>query len=261
MRDETQLASTGERTGQSSEAVAAPPAGGLASDEEPSPRSTDRGAPPATTQRRPTTVAFGNWWNRTRYGLYAPIYAAAAKPLEAGRRRAIERLDLQPDDRILILGSGPGVDLEYLPTGASVTAVDITPAMVRRTEQRAEELGIDVDARVADAQDVPFDDDAFDAVLLHLVLTVVPRPNAVAAEVARVLNADGRASIYDKFVRRGERASLVRRALNPVARTLFSDLTRRLEPMVEPTDLVLGSPEPYLGGLYTVTVARPEGRA
>lgn len=189
--------------------------------------------------------------------MYAPIYSLVTKPLEPGRERAIERLDIQADDRVLILGSGPGVDLEYLPVEASVTAIDITPSMVRRTEDRAEELGLDVDARVGDAQDLPFDDDAFDAVLLHLVLSVVPDPDAVVSEAARVVSDDGRVSIYDKFVPLGETPSLSRRVFNPLAKFLFSDLTRQLEPMLEGTDLTLGPRDSFLGGLYTVTIARP----
>lgn len=198
------------------------------------------------------------WWNRTRYRLYAPIYDLAARPLESGRRRAIERLELGPDDRILILGSGPGVDLEYLPAGARVTAVDAAPEMVERTAVKADQLGLDVDARVGDAQDLDFEDGSFDAVLLHLVLSVVPDPGAVASETARVLAPDGRASIYDKFVAEGEEPSLVRRALNPIARLLFSDLTRRLEPIVRAAGLRITRREPALGGLYTVATVRPD---
>lgn len=198
--------------------------------------------------------------NRIRYRLYAPVYDLVARPLERGRRRAIERLDLGPDDRILILGSGPGVDLKHLPGGSSVTTVDLTPAMVRRTAARADRLGMDVDARVGDAGDLPFEDGTFDAVLLHLVLSVVPDPDAVVAETARVLATDGRASVYDKFVSEGEDPSSLRRAVNPLTRLLFSDVTRRLEPMVSGTGLSVGPREAFLGGLYTVTVARPGSR-
>lgn len=201
-------------------------------------------------------MSLTEWWNRTRYRLYAPVYDLAARPLESGRRRAIERLELGPDDRILILGSGPGVDLEYLPRDADVTAVDAAPEMVERTAERADALGLDVDARVGDAQDLSLPDDSFDAVLLHLVLSVVPDPAAVASEAARVLRPDGRVSIYDKFVPEGEEPSLLRRALNPIARLLFSDLTRRLEPLVEEAGLALTEREGALGGLYTVTTAR-----
>lgn len=202
-------------------------------------------------------MTLADWWNRTRYRLYAPVYGLVARPLERGRERAIDRLDLGPDERLLIPGCGPGVDLEYLPTEAAITAIDITPAMVERTATRADALGLDVDARVGDAQSLPFEDDSFDAVLLHLVLSVVPDPGAVVAETARVLAPDGRVSIYDKFVPEGTEPSLPRRVVNPLARFLFSDLNRRLEPMVADTGLEAGTRESFLGGLYTVTVARP----
>lgn len=106
-----------------------------------------------------------NRWNRTPCGLYAPVYDWAARPLERGRRRAIERLDIQSGDRVLLLGSGTGMDPESLPTGVEVTAIDLTPAMVRRTEVRGGSLGFDADARVGDARSIPFEDDSFDVVL------------------------------------------------------------------------------------------------
>lgn len=202
-------------------------------------------------------MTVSNWWNRTRYGLYAPVYDWGARPLERGREQAIERLDIQSGERVLILGSGTGMDLEYLPSGVEVTAIDLTPAMVGRTEARADSLGLDVDARVGDARSLPFEDDSFDAVLLHLVLSVVPGPEQVVAETARVLDSEGRVSIYDKFVPEGTTPSLLRRAVNPVARLLFADLTRRLEPMVDDTNLELTTEESFLGGIYTVTIARP----
>jgi len=151
------------------------------------------------------------------------------------------------------------MDLEYFPPGVEVTAIDVTPAMVRRTEARAESLGLDIDARVGDARSLPFDDGTFDAVVLHLILSVIPDPKAVVSETARVLDEDGRISIYDKFIHEGSDASLLRQAVNPLARFLFADLNRRLEPMLDGTDLDIGSREGFLGGLYTVTIACPTG--
>ncbi|MFC4449059.1 class I SAM-dependent methyltransferase [Halorussus aquaticus] len=198
-----------------------------------------------------------NRWNRTRYRLYAPIYDIVARPLERGRRRAIARLDPRPSDRILLVGCGTGMDLDYLPEEAAVTAVDLTPTMVRRTEARAEALDRTVGLAVGDAHTLPFEDDAFDAVLLHLVLSVVPDPEAVVEETTRVLSPDGRVSIYDKFAPADADPSLARRVANPVARLLFADLNRPLEPMVAGTPLDVARRESFLGGLYTATVARP----
>lgn len=198
-----------------------------------------------------------HWWNRTRYRAYAPVYDLLARPLERGRARAIERLDLQAGEELLLLGCGTGSDLAYVPDGVAVTAVDVTPAMIRRTEARADRLDRHVDARVGDAQDLQFEADRFDAVALHLILSVVPDPDAVAAETDRVLAPDGRVSVYDKFVPEGSDPSLARRVLNPVTRTLFSDITRTLGPILDGTTLEAGERESFLGGLYTVTIARP----
>ena len=204
----------------------------------------------------PDNASLYSWWKRTRYQHYAPIYDWVARPLEHGRRRALEQVAPTAEDRILILGCGPGSDFEYLPPSASITALDAAPAMVRRTERRAEALGMAIDARVGDAQDLPFDDDSFDLVLLHLILSVVPDPEAVAAETARVLAPGGRVSVYDKFIPEGTEPSLLRRALNPIARFLFSDLTRRLDPILEVGGMEVEEPrDAALGGLYTIARA------
>jgi ubiquinone/menaquinone biosynthesis C-methylase UbiE len=160
----------------------------------------------------------------------------------------------------LVVGSGPGVDLEYLPDDSSVTVVDLAPAMVARTAARADRLDMDVDAQVGNAASLAFADDTFDAVLLHLVLSVVPDPGAVVAEAERVLSPNGRVSIYDKFIPDGGDPSLLRRAVNPLTSLLFSDITRELGPMVAGTTLELGERELFVGGLYTVTVARATGQ-
>ena len=213
---------------------------------------------PHAAEDSSTAFSWTQWWNRTRYQLYAPIYDLVARPLERGRERAVDQLDLQPGDRVLILGAGTGSDLNYLPDDVQVTAVDAAPAMVRRTRERAGALGREVDVRLGDAQALSLDDNTFDAVLLHLILSVVPDPQAVAKESARVLAPDGQVSIYDKFVPEDEDPSLVRRALNLVARFLFSDLTRRLDPLLRRNGLEVAAPrESALGGLYTVARARP----
>jgi len=204
-----------------------------------------------------TGEALAHWWNRVRYRIYAPVYDWLAWPMEPGRRRAVEWLAPTTDDRILLLGGGTGLDLAYLPTGAQIVALDAVPAMVRRTKARARTLNMTVDARVGDARALPFDDDSFDVVLLHLFLSVIEDPEAVLAETVRVLVPGGRASVYDKFVPDGERPSLLRRALNPAARLLFSDFTRRLEPMLSATDFEIAAHrDAGLGGLYTATIVQ-----
>src|SRR5688572_10682536 len=101
-----------------------------------------------------------NAWNRVRYTIWSPFYDRVAS-FGKQRRRSIALLDLKPGESVLLSGAGTGADLEYLPRGVRITAVDITPAMVERTASRAHRLGIDVLAEVADAQQLPYADHAF----------------------------------------------------------------------------------------------------
>jgi ubiquinone/menaquinone biosynthesis C-methylase UbiE len=61
----------------------------------------------------------------------------ARDPLRRGRRRALELAALQPGERVLIVASGTGLDLEYLPAGVTVIATDLAPGMLKRLVARA----------------------------------------------------------------------------------------------------------------------------
>jgi len=67
-----------------------------------------------------------------------------------------------------------------------VVAVDISPRMVELARERG------VDARVADVQDLPFDDASFDCVAANWMLYHVPNLDRGLAEIARVLRPNGR---------------------------------------------------------------------
>lgn len=200
-----------------------------------------------------------NGWNRLRYTIYAPFYDAVA-PFRRQRRRSIGLLDLEPGERLLIDGAGTGADLDHIPAGVQVTATDLTPAMVERIASRSRSLGRSVDARVMDAHALELPDASFDAVILHLIIAVVPDPSRAIREAARVLRPGGRAVIFDKFAPDEGRLSLRRRALNLVANTLFTDVTRRLPPLLHDAGLTLVHREAAVaGGLFEIALVRKEG--
>lgn len=194
-----------------------------------------------------------NRWNELRYTLYAPFYDLIVRRLGRGRRRAVELLDVRPGERVLVDGCGTGLDLELLPRGCVVTAVDLTPAMVEKTRARAASLGMQVDARVMDAARLHFPDQSFDCVLLHLILAVVPDPHATAREAARVLRRGGRASVFDKFAT--GRPSPLRRALNVLTNAVATDITRSLADVLSGTDFTVAREEPSaFGGVFRVAL-------
>ncbi len=195
-------------------------------------------------------------WNRVRYTLWAPVYDGIAGHFQAQRRRVIEMLNPQPGTRVLLVGAGTGLDLDFLPPQLEIVATDLTPAMIEKLRRRSHKLGMPVDARVMDGQALDFPDASFDHVLLHLILAVIPDPEACIGEAARVLKPGGTIAIFDKFIPEHAQPSLLRRLLNPVTNTLATNIMRRLGPLLDAAGLKVVQQEPSLGGLVTLAVVR-----
>jgi SAM-dependent methyltransferase len=97
---------------------------------------------------------------------------------------------VEPGRRVLDVGCGPGALTAELVrrVGASqVFAVDPSEPFVTAAQERHPE----VDVRLASAEQLPFDDDEFDAVLAQLVVHFMADPVAGLGEMARVTREDG----------------------------------------------------------------------
>ena len=195
-------------------------------------------------------------WNLIRYAAYAPFYNVITLLFRKSRRRAIQILNLQPNEHVLIVGAGTGLDFDFLPKDVRITAIDLVPAMVKRSKRRAEKLGLNAVVDVMNAESLSFDSEKFDCAIMHLILAVIPDPVSCAKEVARVLKPGGRVSILDEFLKDNTPPSLFRRALNFVTNTLFSDINRQLGPILQKAGLEPIHREPaFLNDSYHITIA------
>lgn len=206
-----------------------------------------------------------NAWNRLRYSVWALGYDAFTGPFVPLRRRSLERLALRPGERVLIVGAGTGADLPLLPPGVDVLATDLTPAMLRRAEQRrglAE--GVQVRFAVMDGHALDLPDASFDAVVLHLILAVIPDPVRCLAEAARVLRPGGRVAVMDKFLGAAARPSWPRRLANLASGLLVTEINRRFEQILAdsaaPLEVVSDEPA-AAGGFFRVIVLRKRKKA
>jgi ubiquinone/menaquinone biosynthesis C-methylase UbiE len=103
------------------------------------------------------------------------------------------RAVLSPDQEVLEIGCGTGIiSLGIAPFVKSVVATDISPEMISVAKRKAESLSItNVEFRVGDGYSLPYDDQAFDVVLLFNVLHFVKEPTALLHEAYRLLRPSG----------------------------------------------------------------------
>ena len=178
-----------------------------------------------------------NTWNRIRYTFYRPFYDLVAVYFRSFRKQSIESLKLKPEDKVLILGAGTGLDLEFLTDQKQVYAIDITPAMIDELKKRADSLGIDIHAKVMDGSNLDLENDYFDAVILHLIVAVIPDPVGCLKETERVLKPGGRFTIMDKFLPSGSKPGILRILLNPLANFIATNLNRDIDELLSHTNL------------------------
>lgn len=198
-----------------------------------------------------------NKWNKIRYTIIAPGYDIAAGILDGSRKKSIKNLEIIEGSKVLIVGCGTGLDLEYLPKGCHITATDITPKMVELTKARNKKIGHNLNALVMDGQNLELNSNEFDFVLLHLIISVIPDPYACIKEVERVVKPDGKVSVFDKFVADGTKPSFARKTANIITNTLFSDITRSFEDIASHTKLVKTSDiKANFGGKFRIIQMR-----
>lgn len=178
-----------------------------------------------------------NKWNKIRYTLYTPGYNLVAGIFRNSRKKSIESLDIKEEDKVLIVGAGTGLDLEFLPKNCKIVATDITPSMIEKLKKENAKLNLTVDALVMDGHSLDFTDNSFDIIILHLILAVIPDPIKCIKEAERVLKNGGQIAIFDKFVRKDKKVSSVRRIANAFTNLLFSDITRDFESIYDKTQL------------------------
>jgi ubiquinone/menaquinone biosynthesis C-methylase UbiE len=114
-------------------------------------------------------------------GRYAPSLAAAL----------IGAVGLEPDDRVLDVGCGPGglaTALAEVVGQENVAAVDPSQPFVSVCRARLPTA----DVRVAAAEELPFEDNSFDAAFAQLVVNFMTDPVRGVGEMKRVVRQDGK---------------------------------------------------------------------
>ena len=194
-----------------------------------------------------------NTWNKIRYTVYSPVYDRVGRLFSDSRQISISQLEIKENEKVLLIGCGTGLDLEFIPANCFITATDITPVMVERTKKRNQKLRLNLEALVMDGQKLTFPDQSFDKIILHLILAVIPDPVACLRESERLLKPGGQIAVFDKFLPKEQTITWKRKIINPVAIFLFSYINRRIENIVSKTNLqIISDTDADFGGIFRI---------
>ncbi len=120
-------------------------------------------------------------------------FGVIARTISGGAETFVTRLHVQPGARVLDVATGTGnLALPLARRGAIVTGLDIAPNLLVQARERAVAEGLAIVFDEGDAERLPYADASFDTVVTMFGAMFAPRPELVAAELARVLKPGGR---------------------------------------------------------------------
>ncbi|KGJ10307.1 class I SAM-dependent methyltransferase (plasmid) [Paracoccus versutus] len=175
------------------------------------------------------------------YSRWAPVYDRTfGAATNMGRRRAVDYINRRGGS-VLEVGVGTGLSLEHYGPHMQVTGIDFSREMLDKAVAKVQRLGLkQVQAlRQMDARGLDFPDNHFDTVTAMHVLSVVPEPERVMAEIARVCKPGGKVVITNHFARDRGAMAAVERIFAPLANTIGWHSDFRIERVLGQESLVL----------------------
>ena len=138
-----------------------------------------------------------------RYFYKFPMPQFLANLIDNPLRRRIQppgempiRHGIAPGMTVLEVGPGNGrytiESARRVGSLGKVVTIDIEPKMIERVQQRAQAEGVtNLEAKVADVYNLPFEDGLFDAIYMITVISEIPEPTRAMREFYRVLSPSG----------------------------------------------------------------------
>lgn len=165
---------------------------------------------------------------------------------------------MRQDAKILFLALGTGLDIAAFPPGCDITAIDISPKMVEKAQQRVSEYPGNMASQVMDVHEMEFPDATFDQVFTSCTFCSVPRPVDGLKALYRVLKPGGELHMFEHTGSRIFPFNLMMRAMNPATRKMGPEITRDTVSNVKAAGFDLtGVNHVFMDTVKTIHAVRP----
>ena len=145
-------------------------------------------------------MSIKNQRNKQKYRFLSFIYDNTVDNywFNRARQREFELAQIQQNQRVLVVGIGTGLDIPYIPAYAEVIGIDLSTEMLSLAKNKV--VNRNISLYEMNAEQLSFEDQSFDIVVLNLILSVVDDPYQTMREVSRVLKPTGSIWILGKFI-------------------------------------------------------------
>ena len=153
------------------------------------------------------------------YARWAPVYDTTFGAVtNAGRRSAVGYINSR-SGKVLEVGVGTGLSLQHYKPDLQVTGIDFSDEMLGKARAKVQEMHLSnvVELRQMDARMLDFPDNHFDTIAAMHVLSVVPEPEKVMAEIARVCKPGGKVVITNHFKSTGGVLAAIEKVAAPLS--------------------------------------------
>lgn len=157
------------------------------------------------------------------YARWAPIYDKTFGAVtRVGRRASVKYINAQKCTKVLEVGVGTGLALPHYDADLDVTGIDFSEEMLAKARTKVRDLDLKhvKSLQQMDARALTFQDNSFDAVAAMHIMSVVPEPARVIAEMARVCKPGGHVIITNHFARKTGMLSVVEKISAPFSSLL-----------------------------------------
>jgi ubiquinone/menaquinone biosynthesis C-methylase UbiE len=135
--------------------------------------------------------------------------------------------------KILFMALGTGLDIAAFPPDRDITAIDISPEMVKLAQDRVAAYPGSIDAQVMDVHELSFEDGAFDQVFTSCTFCSVPNPVAGLESIKRVLKPGGELFMFEHTGSRYFPMSVMMKLMSKLTEKLGPSMDRKTVENVE----------------------------
>ena len=159
---------------------------------------------------------------KNSYKVWAPIYDKTFGAFTTvGRKRAIQHINNRQGN-VLEVGVGTGLSLKHYQPHLEVTGIDVSSHMLAKARKKVAKRSLDhvTSIQEMDARAMTLPDNHFDTVVAMYLMSVVPNPEQVIAEMARVCKPGGEVLIVNHFAREKGALAAMEKAFAPLSNVI-----------------------------------------